>query len=272
MYFRGDDVVVITGAASGIGLALARAFCARGLAVVMTDVRADRLDAATDSVRGEGGEVTAVVADVSKAEDVERLAERAFATYGRVDVVCNNAGVSLPPAAAWTVTEGAWRWSIDVGLLGVVHGIRSFVPAMVERGRGHVLNTASVGGLVPIPGLAPYSAVKHAVIGLTDALATELAEIAPGVGASALCPGVVPTDLARSSRDTAPEGMEFADSGANRVAAPAIARSDSVLDAEAVAALALAGIEAGARHIVTHQDSALLVRNRLASIEADLPT
>lgn len=272
MHLRNDDVVVITGAASGIGLALARAFCARGLAVVMTDVRADRLNAAADRVRDEGGKVTPLVADVSKADEVERLAERAVAAYGRVDVVCNNAGVSPPPAAAWTVTQETWRWLIDVGLLGVVHGIHSFVPAMIERGRGHVLNTASVGGLVPVPGLAPYSAVKHAVIGLTETLAAELAEVAPGVGASVLCPGVVATDLARSSRDTAPEGVDLATPSPIRGAAPTTPRSDSVMDTERVAALTLAGIEAGALHIVTHRDSGPLIRRRLASIEADLPT
>lgn len=270
MRLRTDDVVVITGAASGIGLALARAFCARGLAAVMTDVRADRLAAAADRVRSEGGTVTPVVADVSKADEVERLAEQAVAAYGRVDVVCNNAGVSPPPAAAWTIAEETWRWSIDVSLLGVVHGIHSFVPAMIERGRGHVLNTASVGGLVPVPGLAPYSAIKHAVVGLTETLAAELAEVAPGVGVSVLCPGVVATELARSSRDTAPEGLDFTTFISGDVAPPT-PRSDSVMDAETVAAITLAGIEADTLRIVTHRDSGPLIRRRLVSLEADLP-
>nr|WP_271209545.1 SDR family NAD(P)-dependent oxidoreductase [Rhodococcus wratislaviensis]GLK34144.1 short-chain type dehydrogenase/reductase [Rhodococcus wratislaviensis] len=268
MHLRTDDVAVVTGAASGIGLALARAFCARGLAVVMADVRSDRLVAAATVLRGQGGDVATAVADVSRAGDVERLADRAVAAYGRVDVVCNNAGVSPPPSTAWAGSVEAWRWSLDVGLLGVVHGIRSFVPAMVACGRGHVLNTASVGGLVPVPGLAPYVAVKHAVIGLTETLAAELAELAPGVGASVLCPGVVTTDLTRSSRESAPAGVNPA-SGRGDV--PTVPRLGSVLDPAAVAEMALAGIEADLLRIVTHRDSASLVRRRLASIAADLP-
>ena len=205
---------------------------------------------------------------VSKGEDVERLAERAAAVYGGVDVVCNNAGVSPPPAAAWGGSVEAWRWSLDVGLLGVVHGIRAFVPAMVERGRGHVLNTASVGGLVAVPGLAPYVAVKHAVIGLTETLAAELAELAPGVGVSVLCPGVVATDLARNSREVAPGGIGLAQPESGTV--PTISRFGSVLEPATVAEMALVGIEAGLLRIVTHRDSVPLVRRRLASIEADL--
>ncbi|MGW0043614.1 SDR family oxidoreductase [Rhodococcus sp. NPDC003348] len=202
----------------------------------MSDVRSDHLDAAGAGLRVEGAEVTTVVADVTKGGEVERLAERAAAVYGRVDVVCNNAGVSAPPAAAWAGSVDAWRWSLDVGLIGVVHGIRTFVPAMVERGRGHVLNTASVGGLVPVPGLAPYVAAKHAVIGLTETLAAELAELAPGVGASVLCPGVVATDLARSSRETAPGGFGLV--GPDPGSVPTTPRSDSVLEPATVAEMA----------------------------------
>ncbi|WP_458683504.1 SDR family NAD(P)-dependent oxidoreductase [Prescottella equi] len=268
MNLRTDDVAVVTGAASGIGLALARAFCARGLAVVMSDVRSDRLEAAGEGLRAEGAEVVTVVADVSKGDDVERLAERAVATYGKVDVVCNNAGVAVPAAAAWDGAVEAWHWSLEVGLLGVVHGIRVFVPAMVERGRGHVLNTASVGGLVAVPGLAPYVATKHAVVGLTETLAAELSELAPGVGASVLCPGVVATELAHSSREAAPGGIGLAESGTGFM--PTTPRSDSVLEPEAVAKMALEGIEAGRLRIVTHRDTAPLMRERLASIETDL--
>lgn len=265
------DVAVVTGAASGIGLALVRAFCARGLAVVMADIRSDVLEASADRIREAGGEVKTVVTDVSVVESVERLAKRAVEVYGRVDVVCNNAGVSLPPAAAWAVTEPTWRWSIDVGLLGVVHGVRAFVPLMIERGRGHVLNTASIGGLVPVPGLAPYAAVKHAVVGLTETLAEELSEVAPGVGASVLCPGFVATDLAKSSRETAPAGLGATAPDRMRERIPTTPRSEPTVAVDDVAEVALAGIEAGTLRIVTHRDSVPLVRRRLVSVEGDLP-
>lgn len=141
---------------------------------------------------------------------------------------------------------------------------------MVERGRGHVLNTASAGGLMPIPGMGAYSAVKHAVVGLTETLAAELAELGPGVGATVLCPGLVATDLVRSSSETAPQAVA-AQAAAGSGAQPTTPTSDLVLDADTVATLSLAGIEAGALHVITSPDTVAFIRGRLDSVAADLP-
>lgn len=201
-------VAVVTGAASGIGRALAERFAAEGMRVVMSDVDPERLEsAAAEVLAASGAEVEAVPADVASWEAVEMLARRSLERFGAVDVLCNNAGVTRP-GPAWELTLEQWKWVIDVNLWGVIHGIKAFVPGMVERGEpAHVVNTASVGGIVAFPGLAPYSAAKAGVIGLSESLAHDLRARGVPVGVSVLCPGPVVSGFRAHSRALQP-GVE----------------------------------------------------------------
>jgi NAD(P)-dependent dehydrogenase (short-subunit alcohol dehydrogenase family) len=198
---------VVTGGASGIGLALGEAFAAEGMNVVLADVEAGALEAATEKVGASGVEAHGVVCDVSDPEAVERLRDETVAAFGTVHVVCNNAGVS-GGGPIWEVPLASWRWVLGVNLMGVVHGIRSFVPLLLEQGEGHIVNTASAAGLLTAPYLGPYTASKHAVVAISEALALEL-ELAganPGaVGVSVLCPMWVRTRIHEAERNAPPD-------------------------------------------------------------------
>ncbi|WP_199434763.1 SDR family NAD(P)-dependent oxidoreductase [Qaidamihabitans albus] len=193
-------VAVITGAASGIGLALARACVAEGMSIVLADVESARLDTEARKLRDEGATVLAVPTDVSDSSSVDELAEAAGARFGRVHLVCNNAGVG-PGGVTWEVSEQIWKWVLDVDLWGVVHGIRAFVPQLVGQSEGHVVNTSSVTGLVGSPGMAAYSAAKHAVVGLSQSLRHDLELAGSPVGVSVVCPGMTRTRMNDSGRN-----------------------------------------------------------------------
>jgi NAD(P)-dependent dehydrogenase (short-subunit alcohol dehydrogenase family) len=194
----GTDACVVTGAASGIGRALAGAFAAEGMKVVLSDVDEPRLEEAADELTSKGAECIALVADVSDAGAVERLADLAVAQFGRVGVVCNNAGVSTL-GKQWEIGMDDWDWVIGVCLRGVVNGVRSFVPRMLAQGGpAHLVNTASMGGLLTSPFLGPYAAAKHAVVGLSKGLRSELA--GTEVGVSVVCPGMVRTPILEGMR------------------------------------------------------------------------
>jgi NAD(P)-dependent dehydrogenase (short-subunit alcohol dehydrogenase family) len=188
-----DKVVVITGAASGIGRAVARAFSKEGARLHLVDIDAE-------GVKSLAAELSAAahVVDCAKAKAVQALAEEVFASEGRVDVLCNNAGV-VCGGPVEEIPLSDWRWAIDVNLWGVIHGVRAFVPRMLEQGfESHIVNTASMAGLVPFPFVAPYVASKAAVAGLSEALDCELAP--KGIRVSALCPGAVKTNVMKSGR------------------------------------------------------------------------
>lgn len=234
------SVIVVTGAASGIGLGLARAAAARGAKLVLADVRDAALEAATVSLRTEGADALAVITDVGDARSVEALADAAFDRFGRVDLLCNNAGLVSPAVPLWEQDIDTWDRMVRVKLMGTVNGVRSFVPRMLEQSHGHVLNTASSGGLAPLPMRTPYTTTMHAVVGLTETLDAELRATKQGFGATVLCPGLVDTDLGRNS----------AELGA--VDAPTGTISDlglSALTPDEVAQSALAAIEAGLVHV-----------------------
>lgn len=188
---------VVTGAARGIGRGLAEALLADGCAVVLSDLDADALAATAGELAEQVGEdrVTTHVTDVAELDAVEALRDHALATFGAVHVVCNNAGVGGATGRSWEVDDAGWRHTIDVDLWSVVHGVRVFTPLLVAQDEGHVVNTASMAGLQPLPFSAPYTAAKHAVVGITDALRVELSSIGSRVKASALCPGWTRTDI-----------------------------------------------------------------------------
>ncbi|TDN61965.1 SDR family NAD(P)-dependent oxidoreductase [Paraburkholderia sp. BL10I2N1] len=197
-------VAVVTGAASGIGRALAERFAVEGMKIVLADVEANPLKQAESEMRAAGHEVFAVRTDVSKARSVATLARKTLERYGAVHILCNNAGV-VPPqryAPVWEFTLEDWKWALDVNLWGVVHGIQSFLPLMLERGEeGHIVNTASVSGLISGSEAGVYGVTKHGVVRLTEAIYASLRERGEKIGVSVLCPGVVSTGIYNSERN-----------------------------------------------------------------------
>ena len=195
--FKGR-VAVVTGAASGIGLAATERFLGEGMKVVLADVEKGRLDEQVARLGQAGGDVLGVVCDVRDPHSVKDLADRTLSQYGGVHVVFNNAGVA-PAGPMLETTPEDWRWIVDVNVLGVAYGVTTFGPIMKEAGEGHIINTASEAGHVSSAVLGMYTATKHAVVGLTESLYRELE--GTGVGVHCLCPNLVKTQIFHSERN-----------------------------------------------------------------------
>jgi len=202
-------VAVVTGAASGIGRGIAEAFAAAGMKVVLSDIRTEALEATTKAVRELGGDVRAIPADVSRAQDVQNLADRTLEEFGAVHVLCSNAGVACNRTLLWESSLEEWDWQLGVNLMGVVHGIRSFVPIMLAQGEeGHVVNTASMGGLIAgSDPVAMYMTAKHGVVALTEALQDQLSAQGDKVKCSVLCPGYVASQVLDNFETLRPPGV-----------------------------------------------------------------
>jgi NAD(P)-dependent dehydrogenase (short-subunit alcohol dehydrogenase family) len=198
--FQGK-VAVVTGAASGIGFGLAQRATAEGMRVVLADIERTALAAAESELRAGGAEVLGVVTDVANPVSVQALLERTRAQFGTVHLLCNNAGVVVG-GPTWELTLDDWNWVLGVNLWGVIHGIRTFVPELLAHGEeAHVVNTASMAGLLAGPYTAAYTAAKHAVVGISESLHNELGLIGDRVGVSVLCPGWVNTRIADAGRN-----------------------------------------------------------------------
>ncbi|MDO8612986.1 MAG: SDR family NAD(P)-dependent oxidoreductase [Dehalococcoidia bacterium] len=194
-------VAVVTGGASGIGRAMAERFAAEGMKVVLADIEEGALTRAESEMRAKGATVASKRTDVSRGEDVEALAGFTIDTFGAVHVVCNNAGVGVG-GVTWQQTVKDWQWVLGVNLWGVIHGIRAFVPIMLQQGdECHVVNTASGAGLHTRPWLAMYCASKHAVVALSESLYHELSLTGSKIKVSVLCPAVVNTRIGESERN-----------------------------------------------------------------------
>lgn len=187
-------VAVVTGAGSGIGKALAERFVDEGMKVVLADLDEVRLRSVEAQLTEVGGDVFPVVVDTALEESVQALAAKALDRYGAAHVLCNNAGV-VGTGDPWTGPMSVWEWVVGINLYGVIHGIRAFLPIMQEQGEGHIVNTASMAGLVAMPGAAPYNVTKHGVVALSEGLFIELKAGGSPVGVSVLCPGFVRTEL-----------------------------------------------------------------------------
>ncbi|MDY0914564.1 SDR family NAD(P)-dependent oxidoreductase [Rathayibacter festucae] len=258
-----STVAVVTGGSSGIGLGLAEELGSRGARIVVADIREDSLAPAVAGLRATGIDAIGVRVDVTDRADVERLAVRAVAEFGSVDLLCGNAGVVPPAAPLWEQTEETWRRLIDVKILGVVHGVAVFAPRFLEQGRGHFLITASSGGLAPLPGRTPYTTTMHAVVGLTETLDLELREHGPAFGATVLCPGLVDTPLGQNS---AALGVL----PPSRGPAPSIRSVGDALSPREVAAAAVNALEAGRVHVAPGAGVLDRARLRIQSLLEDL--
>lgn len=188
-------MAVVTGAASGIGLAIVEAFAGEGMRVVMADIDGDRLHAETVRLRGNDADVEPVRADVRDPESIEALGRAVIDRFGTLHVAVNNAGV-VGGGNSWEIPLEEWHRIIDVDLWGVIHGVRTFVPLILASGdEGHVVNVSSMAAVLTLPRLAPYTVAKHGVLGLTDVLRTELEGLGAPVGASVVMPGMVKTAM-----------------------------------------------------------------------------
>ena len=258
-------VAVVTGAASGIGRALAQRFARAHMKVVLADVEAAALATVARELTDACAETLAVPTDVSRAEDVDTLARRTLERFGAVHVLCNNAGVALA-APVWEQTLEDWRWLLGVNLWGVVHGVRTFVPLMLDaKTPGHVVNTASVAGLTSAPGLGAYNVSKHAVVTLSETLAKDLAAAGAPIKVSVLCPGFVNTRILDSARNR-PEDL-----GPERPRAPELEDVVRSLVAAGmppaeVASCVLRAIEEERFYVLTHPDFLAQVKERCQDI------
>jgi NAD(P)-dependent dehydrogenase (short-subunit alcohol dehydrogenase family) len=255
-----DRVAVVTGGGSGIGRALVDVFAREGARLVVADVDESSAVEAAEAVRKAGGTALAVRTDVTDLAQVQALADRAFGELGAVDVLCNNAGVALW-GALQDATHRDWQWVLGVNLWGVIHGIEAFVPRMIAGGRrGHVVNTASMAGLLATRGLGVYNTSKYAVVGLSETLAKDLQP--HGIGVSVLCPLGVATRIRTSERNR-PTHLR---NQAERAAAP-VSLDGSTLAPEAVAEMVLSAILENRLYVITHPESLEPIRRRFQRIE-----
>lgn len=271
MKLEKGQAAVVTGAASGIGFAMAEAFAQRGVNIVLADVQDDALAAADERIRAHGVETLAVKCDVSKEASVQALAAASIERFGRIHVVCNNAGVGGGAGDPWLGPLSSWEWILGVNLWGVVHGVRAFLPHMVMSGGGHIVNTASIAGLMT--GFsAPYDASKHAVVAITDNLFTAMKDGGLPVGVSVLCPGWVRTGIMDSDRNWPAELGERPQPDAIITTMSAHARRaiDEGMTPAAVAAMVVDAVEADRFWIFPHDDFLDLVVKRWERIAEKL--
>jgi len=256
--FRGR-VAVITGGGGGIGAAMARAFAARGAHVALADIDEGAATAVADELQRGGAQALAVRTDVTRLESVRALADAVERRFGAVHIVCNNAGVATFGEIA-SATHADWEFTISVNLWGVVHGVETFVPRLLAQGQGgHIVNTASMAGLVGMRWLGIYCASKFAVVGLTEALHRELTD--HRIGVSVLCPMIVDTPINENSVTRRPQGLRNA---ADAPIPPASAMAGGVITAEEVARRVVRGIERRDFYILTHPEQRDILRKRAA--------
>src|SRR5437868_8827850 len=260
-------VAVVTGAASGIGNGVATRLAEEGMKVVLADVEEGPLADAEKKLADAGATVLGVPTDVTKGDQVDALAAKTFETFGTAHVVHNNAGVGTG-GPMWTLTEADWQWVLGVNLWGVIHGVRAFVPRLVEQGEGHVVNTASIAGLTSAPMMGPYNVSKHGVVTLSETLANELALHGSPVKVSVLCPGWVQTRIHEADRNRPPELQQ--DNPDNPMAEMGRQMLTSLISSgmppSEVAGRVLDAIRDERFYIITHPDMLPMVRHRMEDI------
>lgn len=260
-------VAVVTGAASGIGLATATRFAEEGMKVVLADIQQNALDSALSRLRKAGHDVHGVPTDVSRLPQLQRLADEAMATYGKVNIVHNNAGV----VRAGTLEELSiedWQWVLAVDLWSVIYGIKVFLPLIKQAGEGHIVNTASSAGLQATANIGPYNVAKFGVVGLTETLRLELEEAASPIGSSVLCPGAVQTQICSSDRNRELTGIAAGDASDTERAFKEMAGAivDAGLSPVQVADKVMAAIRNKDFWILTHPDWIDVMQQRVAGM------
>lgn len=269
-------VAVVTGAASGLGLAFARSAARRGMKLVLADVQQESLDAAVDQLKAQGAQAIGVKADVSRAADVEALASAALAAFGAVHVLFNNAGVTSG-GLVWENSQQDWDWVLGVNLHGVIHGVRTFTPLMLAQAasdagyQGHIVNTASMAGLLVGPAMGIYSVSKHAVVALSEALYQDLSLVTSQVHCSVLCPSYVPTNIGNSDRNRPQALANDAPLTKSQAVARAISQNSinaGSLTAEQVSELTFDAIGEERFPIFPHPQALDLVRQRMEAFVA----
>ena len=244
----------VTGGASGIGFALGRVFAEAGMNVMLADIETEALAIAVESLRGLGPGARGVACDVADPASVERAAEASYEAFGNVHVVCNNAGVA-GGGGIDDISLDTWRWVLDVNLMGVLHGVRTFLPHIRAHGEGgHIVNTASMAGLNSGLGLSPYSASKFAVVSMSEGLSRQVAPL--GIGVTVLCPGFVQTRISNSGRNRpgryGPAPMPDPASPAGKLTARLADLGRLGLDPMDVAAQVLTAIREDELYVFTH--------------------
>jgi NAD(P)-dependent dehydrogenase (short-subunit alcohol dehydrogenase family) len=263
-------VAVITGGGSGFGREFARVATRERMKIVLADVQQDALDAALAEARASGADALGVRIDVSDAAAVERLATETYARFGAAHLLFNNAGIAAGGGFVWEASLKDWQWVLGVNLMGVVHGIRSFVPRMLRQdGESHVVNTASAAGLVSAPLMSAYNASKHAVVTLSETLFHDLRVAGAPIGVSVLCPAFVPTGIQASERNR-PAGLRD-DTPPTTSQLEARARSDKAvasgrMTAAEVAATTFAAVREGRFYVITHAKMLGSVELRLQDV------
>lgn len=271
-----DKVVVITGGASGLGRQFAQVAAREGMKLVLADVQADALEQATEELRAQGASVISRLCDVRKGEQVQALADAAVAEFGVVHLVFNNAGVGSA-GLIWENTEADWEWVMGVNVWGVIHGVRIFTRLMLDAAacdsafEGHIVNTASMAGLLNAPAMGVYNVSKHAVVSLSETLYHDLQLVGAPIGASVLCPYFVPTGISQSHRNRPDDVRMTAGPTASQVAAQFMtdkAVSSGKVSAGEVAELTFKAIADGKFYIYSHPDALAGVRVNLESVVA----
>lgn len=271
---RPGMTAVITGAGSGFGLELARLGAEKGLNLVLTDVQQDALDAAVTELTAKGVKVAALRGDVSRAEDVQALADLCMERFGAPHIVINNAGVAHG-GLIWEHTQRDWEWVLGVNLFGVVHGVRIFTPLMLNAARkdpswqGYIVNVASMAGLLNSPNMGAYNVSKHAVVSLSETLYQDLALVSEQVHASVLCPYFVPTGIHMSHRNRPAELRSEGKPTPSQMIAQAMstkAVTSGKVTAADTAKLVFGAIEAGQFYIYTHPQALAMVQTRLEDV------
>jgi NAD(P)-dependent dehydrogenase (short-subunit alcohol dehydrogenase family) len=261
----------VTGGASGIGLALGRAFLEAGMKVMLADIETDALTAAVQSLHNFEPDVRGVTCDVTDPVSVERAAKMSYEAFGNVHVVCNNAGVAGWAGGIDDISLDTWRWVLDVNLMGVLYGIRTFLPHIRAHGEGgHIVNTASWAGMQSGLGFSPYQASKFAVVNMSEGLAMELKPL--GIGVTVLCPWFVRTRISESGRNRparyGPTQIPAPASPAGGLAARLAELSQLGLDPSDVAARALTAIREDELYVFTHPEMRYEAEQRFAAILA----
>jgi len=246
-------VAAVTGAASGLGRSMALAFAAEGMDLALADVDEVNLSSVQDEVLAKGVRAITLKVDVSNAQQLEIFRDQTLTRLGGVHVVCNNAGVS-PLGAVWENTPADWQWILGVNLWGVIHGVRAFAPHLIKQDEGHIVNTASVAGLISPPGSGAYNVTKHGVVALSESLYHDLRERNSKVGVSVLCPAYVPTGIVDSERNR-PKDLPLSTKSEATLAREAMLRkavTSGKVSADQVAQAVVAAIRDERFYILTH--------------------